>query len=340
MKRPASEIESLGTSAIDLFASGMGAFILIALIFMVMYSATPAQEMPTEPVVAQICPEPVPCPEAPECPLCPECETCEECASCPPQKACPDVDVPSCPQCPATPTCPQPKPCPPCAICPEIPDLVPKPEPTVEVQCPEPAADTSMKPLPDLDLVFVLDTTGSMKFQLDSLKRELLVVTEVLEQIMPSIAIGFVTVNDRRQRPVHRVHNLRRLTGDQNAADELYRFLRNLEAGKAAGPNTDQPEAFFTGIQVATRMQFRKDVKNRAIIVITDSHAYEEEITASYTLAGQFAATEGSRISTVHIEAGKFPISDEYLPALARAGKGEYVIDRGTVLANVMLSVL
>ena len=37
MKPPAAEREQIGTSAIDLFASGMGAFILIALVFMVLF---------------------------------------------------------------------------------------------------------------------------------------------------------------------------------------------------------------------------------------------------------------------------------------------------------------
>lgn len=339
MKRPSNEIESLGTSAIDLFASGMGAFILIALIFMVMYSATPANQLPTEPV-AQVCPEIITCPETPECPTCQECEACEECKSCPPQQTCPELEVPTCPECPDAPICPQPKPCPLCAVCPEIPDLVPDEKPTVEIQCPEPVQDVSLKPLPDLDLIFVLDTTGSMKFQLDALKRELRVVTEVLEQIMPSVAIGFVTVNDRRQRPTNRTHELRRLTGDQRAIDELHRFLRGLEAGKGIGPNPDQPEAFFAGLTLATRMPFRHDVQNRAIVIITDAYAYSNETAASYTLARQFASQAGSRVSTVHIEAGKFAKSEEFLTTLARAGKGEYVIDRGTVLANVMLSVL
>ena len=338
MKPPATPGEGFGTSAVDLFASGMGAFILIALIFMVMYSATPAKELAAPPTPA--CPEPVQCPEAPACPVCPTCKACEVCQECAPVPVCPDPEpVPECPQCPRVvqPSCPEPVACPICPVCPEAPQpRAPPPAP----ECPQPDPQPPSKPLPDVDIVFVLDTTGSMRYVIESMKRELSAVVEVLEQVMPSVAIGVVTVNDRRQKPVHRVHPLRRLTGDRDAADDLHRFLRGLDAGKAAGINNDMPEAFMTGLRLATAVKFRPNVTNRVVIVITDAYAYEDEIERSLVIARAFAQNAGSRISTVHLEAGKFPVADEYLPALAKAGKGEYVIDRGTVLANVMLSVL
>lgn len=340
MKPPAPAGEGFGTSAVDLFASGMGAFILIALIFMVMYSATPAKELAAPPTPA--CPDPVPCPDAPDCPACPTCEACEECQECAAAPACPDPEpVPDCPVCPQVvqPVCPKQVACPVCQVCPEIPQPDATPAPPAP-ECPEPDAPAPSKPLPDVDIVFVLDTTGSMRYVIESMKRELSAVVEVLEQVMPSVAIGVITVNDRRQRPVHKVHPLRRLTGDRDAADDLHRFLRGIDAGKAAGVNNDMPEAFMSGLRLATAIKYRPEVTNRVVIVITDSYAYEEEVEQSFAIARAFAANDGSRVSTVHLESGKFPIADEYLPALAEAGKGEYVIDRGTVLANVMLSVL
>ena len=85
MKPPATEREQIGTSAIDLFASGMGAFILIALVFMVLFAATPRQQEPPTPQPAPVtCPTPEPCPEAPQCPLCPEPTVCPQIPECPP----------------------------------------------------------------------------------------------------------------------------------------------------------------------------------------------------------------------------------------------------------------
>lgn len=340
MKPAPTAGEGFGTSAVDLFASGMGAFILIALIFMVMYSATPAKVVTAPPTPA--CPEPVQCPDAPECPVCPACAACEVCEECAAPLTCPDPQpVPDCPVCPqvAQPSCPDPVTCPVCPICPDAPRPQPPTAPPAP-DCPEPKATAPTKPLPDVDIVFVLDTTGSMRYVIESMKRELSAVVEVLEQVMPSVAIGVITVNDRRQKPVHKVHALRRLTGDRDAADDLHRFLRGIDAGKAVGINNDRPEAFMTGLQLATAIKYRADVANRVVIVITDSYAYEDEAERSLAIARSFAANEGSRVSTVHLESGKFPEADEYLPALAKAGGGEYVIDRGTVLANVLLSVL
>ena len=45
MKSPQTETEHMGTAAVDLFASGMGAFILIAMVFMVLFAASPQQEV-------------------------------------------------------------------------------------------------------------------------------------------------------------------------------------------------------------------------------------------------------------------------------------------------------
>ena len=340
MKPPTGPGEGFGTSAVDLFASGMGAFILIALIFMVMYSATPAKELAAPPTPA--CPVPAPCPDAPDCPTCPTCAACDVCQECPAAPTCPDpAPVPDCPVCPQVvpPTCPEAVACPVCEVCPKTPQPAPMPTPPAP-KCPEPDPAPPSKPLPDVDIVFVLDTTGSMRYVIESLKRELSAVVEVLEQVMPSVAIGVITVNDRRQRPVHKVHPLRRLTGDRDAADDLHRFLRGIDAGKAAGINDDMPEAFMSGLRLAAAIRYRPEVTNRVVIVITDSYAYEDEMEQSLAIARSFAANPGTRVSTVHLEAGKFPAADGYLPALAKAGKGEYVIDRGTVLANVMLSVL
>ncbi len=193
-------------------------------------------------------------------------------------------------------------------------------------------------PLPDTDLVFILDTTGSMGVELEALKRELHVMAEVLERLMPSLGIGVVTVNDRLQTPVVRNHPLRQVTGDETAMRDLQRFLRNLSVNDARGPNTDLPEAILSGLQTAVASRFRQQAVSRILVVITDAYAYDDEAEASWALARAYAAKEGHRISTVHVRGN--PASEKYLKALAEAGGGQFVPDRGSILANVLLSVL
>lgn len=334
MKAPATADEQIGTSAIDLFASGMGAFMLIALLFMVMFAATPRQEVPDTPQAVPECPEcpPVqacpqipevpPCPEVPECPECPPVQACPEVAPCPEVSPCPEApECPECPECPEAPAVPDP-----------IPPTSPEPAPT-----PEPAPVQSLR-LPDTDLVFVIDTTSSMRDEIESLKRELHIVVEILERMMPTVGVGVVTFNDRLQRPQARHYPVRRLTGDDGAMREIQRFLRTISIHDAQGPNPDLPEAVLAALTAATTTSFRPEIKDRVLIIITDAYAYSDEVAATLSVARSFAAVEGQRISTVHVRQSQE--SENYLRRLAEAGGGEFVPDRGSILANILLGLL
>lgn len=351
MKPPATEREQIGTSAIDLFASGMGAFILIALVFMVLFAATPRQQEPPTPQPAPVtCPTPEPCPEAPQCPLCPEPTVCPQIPECP---LCPRItDCPTCPtvepaDCPEPPPCPVIRPvvcpkqpdCPACPVCPELPEPLQEAEPTPAVPqqaCPKPEERTTL--LPETDLVFVLDTTGSMRGEIESLKRELHIMVQVLERMMPSLGIGIVTFNDRLQRPTTRHHPLRRLTNSESAIRDINRFLRSISTTDSRGTNQDLPEAVLSALQVAVNTSFRKDVGDRIVIVITDAYAYEDEADQTLQVARAFARVPGHRISAVHVRDD--PDSEKYLEMLAEAGGGEFVADRGSILANVLMGIL
>ena len=348
MKAPRTETEQMGTAAVDLFASGMGAFILIAMVFMVLFAASPQQEVIDTPTAEALsCPEPVSveCPEIPACPDCPPqlaCPAAPECESCPPVpecESCPPVPVPECPESPPCPTV-EPVSCPaavPCPICPEpTPTVVPKCPEVEPLKCPEPIITNTI--LPDTDLVFIIDATGSMFQEIESLKRELHLVVEVLERMMPSVAVSVIPFYDRYQRPPIRHFPLRRLTGEPNAMRDIQRFLRSISMSDAKGPNPDIPEAILTALNAAVRDNFREDVVDRTIIVITDAYAYEEEMERSYQVARAFASTTGQKVSVVHVRQN--PVSQKYLQQLAEAGKGEFVPDSGSILANVLLSVI
>ena len=72
--------------------------------------------------------------------------------------------------------------------------------------------------------------------------------------------------------------------------------------------------------------------------MITDAYAYDDEVNETLRLARSFAAVEGQRISTVHVRQNAD--SQAYLEQLAEAGGGEFVPDRGSILANILLSML
>ena len=280
MKRRAAHEEQFGTAAIDLFASGMGAFILIALVFMVLFAASPrmvemavAPPSPPPEAAALVCPAPEPCPQvnvcldcpAPVvCPAIPEPQAClapAVAATCPEIPVCPTVAPLTCPAQPACPACP---------ICPspveELVDVVEvvlaSPPLTLPVQ-PEPPVCPLVECttlLPEFDLVFVVDSTSSMHNEIESLKRELHIVVEVLERIMPTVGVGVVTFNDPLQQPSVRHYPLRRLTNDDAAMTDIQRFLRGITAGDGRGTNTDIPEAVLSALESAVSTSFRDGV--------------------------------------------------------------------------------
>ncbi|NOQ65404.1 MAG: hypothetical protein GQ582_12910, partial [Methyloprofundus sp.] len=65
MRRKSTELNIFSMSALDLFASALGAFILIVLILLPYYKKQQTTAAPTP----QVCPVPVPIPECPACPV-------------------------------------------------------------------------------------------------------------------------------------------------------------------------------------------------------------------------------------------------------------------------------
>ena len=55
----------------------------------------------------------------------------------------------------------------------------------------------------DLDLVFVMDTTGSMRSELADIQVSLLGIIRVLHRLAPSLSVGFVGLQGPRRRLCH-----------------------------------------------------------------------------------------------------------------------------------------
>lgn len=88
MRRKDRDLNIFSMSALDLFASALGAFILITLILLPYY----LKQGPREEPVPQDCPAPVP---APVCPVCPAPEPVPDCPVCPPPQPIPECPPPA-----------------------------------------------------------------------------------------------------------------------------------------------------------------------------------------------------------------------------------------------------
>ena len=341
MKKRNRELSPFGMASLDLFASALGAFILISIvIFPMIGEAVP--EIPTEPVeiLEAPPPEPVDCPICPvlaavpedaDCPICPVCPECPVLA---PMPVPTPVAAPPCPEV----TVPEPIPCP---ICPEVPEPVPCP-----VAAPAAVANVERHfQFPHLDLVIALDVTSSMGRQVAALKAEVGQLAILLEQISPSFGIGMVAFGDRHWDQPLTVFPLRQISGPTRNRAAFRGFVNGLSVrmGLGRGGNADQPEAFLQALSQASRMTWRPESVRRVIVLVTDSPAYPEDLGRAIAAASTVARSDGHRVSTVYVNPMGLddPTTEEFLQRVANAGGGQFVRDvGGSLTVNLLLSLL
>jgi hypothetical protein len=185
----------------------------------------------------------------------------------------------------------------------------------------------------DLDLVFVMDTTGSMGRELADLQANLIAIVNILHRMAESLRVGFVAYKDEGDVYLTRDFQLRAMTGQDVAA--MVGFVRSLEASGGG----DVPEPVDAALQVALAMPWRADGQGR-IIVIGDAPARNRDQTLA--LARRFAGTgmpEAPR-SLSAIVTGPDPAIARFFQQVAGAGGGEFSISQGNMVESVLLSIL
>ncbi|AHH03302.1 Putative membrane associated protein [Borrelia nietonii YOR] len=121
----------------------------------------------------------------------------------------------------------------------------------------------SEEPLSDLDLVFVIDVTDSMKNHIEILREHLLDMIEPQLNQFRSYRVGFVFYKDYLEDFLTR-------SFDFNSRD----YLSNVFEGINVGGGGDYPEAVFEGVNSAvTQFDWRAD--SRFIIVLGNAPPHE-----------------------------------------------------------------
>ena len=213
-------------------------------------------------------------------------------------------------------------------------------EPQPEVAAPaeaETAGDQKIRiAIADLDLVFVMDTTGSMGRELADLQANLVGIIRVLSRLSGSLRVGFVAFKDRGDAYLTRVYPLQRMN-DAHVA-ELVSFVRGLRA-QGGG---DDPEPVDEALKAALAMPWRGDAQGR-IIVIGDAPAHAHRYRQTLDLAGQFhRSSPGERAprTVSAIYTGDSPAHRPFFEQLALAGGGDLSVHQGQMIESVLLSVL
>lgn len=127
-------------------------------------------------------------------------------------------------------------------------------------------------PLPrNLDLGFVLDTTGSMGDELRYLKAE-------VKGIAAAVKAQFPDVNQRYGLVVYRDEGDEYVTRVFDFTPDLDAFQRNLAAQNAGGGG-DIPEAMHRGLDDAAKLAWRKADTARVLFVVADAPPHARNAT-------------------------------------------------------------
>lgn len=179
-----------------------------------------------------------------------------------------------------------------------------------------------------MDLVLAFDSTGSMSDAMADLRRSLNGVVRVLRRMIPDLRIGLVTFRDdasfiTRSMP---------LTGMDDAG--VAQALDWLKAQGAEGGTG--PQAVAKGITVAAGMAWR-DVA-RAVVVIGDDGDDDGAPHNAERLARSFAASGArARVSAISVRGQ----DGAFFEAVAKAGGGTYHVDPGgRMLESILLAAL
>jgi hypothetical protein len=188
----------------------------------------------------------------------------------------------------------------------------------------------------DLDLVFVMDTTGSMRGELADLQANLVGIIRVLSRLASSLRVGFVAFKDRGDAYLTRVYPLERM--NEAHIDELLNFVKGLRA-QGGG---DDPEPVDEALQAALAMPWRGDAQGR-IIVIGDAPVHPHRHRQTLAFAEQFRRSspgEQAPRSVSAIYTGDSLALRSFFEQLATAGGGDLSVHQGQMIESVLLSVL
>lgn len=219
---------------------------------------------------------------------------------------------------------------------PQVPKPVAPKAPPVPATAPRPQNAV----VPELDLVFVIDTTSSMTPVVRNMAASMRSIVRILQRLVPSLRIGVVSYKDR-DTGLPPVEILPLTPADSNTA-RIMAFLDQVSASPV-GSQTPEEDVFL-GLQAATNLPWRPTAR-QALIVMGDAAAHPDEVQPTYSLARAFIQRQpGRSISTLFIPTPtarmRGEIDRNFMQQLAVAGGGTFNDHTGSLIESVLLSLL
>ena len=184
---------------------------------------------------------------------------------------------------------------------------------------PENAAVAQTKPVEkDVEIVFVLDTTGSMGGLIQGAKTKIWnIVNEVMQTHKDSkVKIGLIAYRDRGDAYITKVTQL------NDNLDEVYSILMGYRAEGGGDTPEDVRRALSESVDL---IQWSKPRANLSQIIFLVGDAPPHDDYQDYPDVGATAKKAKSKGILVNtIQCGTLPDTDRYWKAVAQFGGGEY----------------
>ncbi|MEL6196664.1 MAG: vWA domain-containing protein [Pseudomonadota bacterium] len=191
-----------------------------------------------------------------------------------------------------------------------------------------------------LDVVFVIDTTASMRSVIRELSLSLSGIVRVLERLVPSVRVGFAAYTDRDTgyQPVRTLP----LTETKTGLNRVLGFARSLGPPPRGSRTVD--EDVELGLGAAMGMAWRQDAV-RVILVIGDARAHPQDRGRTMAMANRFrSAGAKNAVSTLFVSTRSSrregDVARGFFRQLAGAGGGTFNDHTGQIYESVILSVL
>lgn len=191
-----------------------------------------------------------------------------------------------------------------------------------------------------LDLVFVIDASGSMAEVIRELAASLDGIVRVLERLIPSLRVGFVAYRDYDVGSWVTLDLPPTPTADR--LSEILGFARRLDTARV--PGATPTEAVLAGLRSALAFDFRPGAR-QMVIVIGDAAAHPHEQADALALVRGWAAGGGKRsLATLFVATPAFQRfgqgDREFFQRLAEAGRGTASEHRGQMMESILMATL
>ena len=202
----------------------------------------------------------------------------------------------------------------------------------------KPRGSSKLRFIDKLDLVFVIDTTRSMKQTLAQLTKSLAGIVAILNRMVRSLRVGVVAYRDAELGgPVTTTLPLT----PASSFGRIQTFMSRLRVASRGGKTVE--EDVLLALQQAAGFDFRNGGV-RQLILIGDAAAHPGDQLAAISLARSFHQRGKSTLSSLFVPTDAYlhygSNDREFFARLARVGGGEFSEHRGRIVESILLSVL